>query len=85
MTSFVPREGDTRPYRRDPSVRLQWSLNSEYPFRWLPRHGDPSCVVEWFSQRSIKALAYLPVYTAIIVTIVLIVQLFGIPFVGGGK
>lgn len=80
---FSPRRGDNRPYRRGPSEPLQWVLNTRSPFRWLPRHGDPFCVVEWFSQKTIKSVAYLPIYTAIIVTLVLLVQIFGVPFVGG--
>lgn len=57
--------------------------DTNQPFRWLPRQGEPSCVVEWISQTVIKIIAYLPVYTAIVVTLVLLVQLFGIPFIGG--
>lgn len=79
----VPRRGDTRPYRRDPADPLKWMLRHRAPFRWLPRHGDPSCYLEWFSQHSIRSLASLPVYTAVIVTLVLLVEIFGIPFVEG--
>jgi len=79
----VPRRGDTRPYKRDASEPIRWILNLHNPFRWLPRHGDPSCYLEWVSQKSIKAIAFLPIYTAIIATAVLLIQIFGIPFVGG--
>jgi hypothetical protein len=53
------------------------------PFRWLPRHGEPSCVGEWLSQRFIVVVAWLPVYTAIVVTLALLVLLFGVPWVEG--
>lgn len=43
------------------------------PLRLLPRDGEPTCIFEWTSQQFVKALAYLPVYTAIIVTLSLIV------------
>ncbi len=79
----VPRRGDTRPYRRDAAEPIRWILNVHSPFRWLPRHGDPSCYLEWTSQKIIRLLAYLPIYTAIIATLVLLVEIFGVPFVGG--
>jgi hypothetical protein len=80
---YRPRQGDFRPFKRDPSEKIQWVFNTRFPFRWLPRHGEPSCIIEWLSQQMIKTLAYLPVYTAVIVTLVLLVEIFGIPFVGG--
>lgn len=43
------------------------------PFRWFPRHGDPYCYAESTAQRIVKAVARLEVYTAIIVTLCLIV------------
>jgi hypothetical protein len=76
------RIGDTRPYKRDPSDRLSWSLSCGKPFRFLPRHGEPLCVYEWGFQKLVKAVAWLPIYTAIIVTLVLLVQIFGIPSCG---
>ena len=79
----VPRKGDIRPFKRDPEIPIRWVLRLHNPFRWLPRHGEPSCYLELTSQRVIKALALLPIYTAVIVTIVLLVQVFGIPFIGG--
>lgn len=57
--------------------------DTSQPFRWLPRQGKPLSIAEWISQTMIKVIAYLPIYTAIVVTLVLLVQLFGIPFVGG--
>ena len=53
------------------------------PFRWLPRHGEPSCIGEWLTQRGITVIAYLPVYTALVATLVLIVAVFGVPFLDG--
>lgn len=62
---------------------LAWKCAHDKPFRWLPRQGEPLCIGEWVSQTMIKLLAYAPVYTAVIVTLVLLVQLFGVPFVEG--
>lgn len=77
------REGDNRPLVKDPRVSLTWKPAHDEPFRWLPRHGAPLCIAEWFSQSVIKFVAYLPVYTALVVTITLLVVIFGIPFIGG--
>lgn len=66
------RKGDERPRKHVAGVPLNLSPTHEQPFRWLPRHGEPSCIGEWFTQRAIKALARLPVYTAVISTLVLI-------------
>lgn len=68
------RPGDHRPYRHQNGVELTLTPHGE-PFRWLPRHGDPYCVVEWVSQQTVRALAHLPVYTAIIATLTLVVVL----------
>lgn len=76
------RVGDNRPLKRDPSIRLKWAPSIHAPLRWLPRHGEPFCMVEWMSQKVISSLAFLPVYTAIIVTLVLLVQIFGVPLIG---
>lgn len=40
---------------------------------WLPRHGQPSSRVEQVSQNVIRFVAYLPIYTAIIATLTLVV------------
>lgn len=83
MTKYKPREGDKRPLEFDQPVPLKWRIDRSGPFRWLPRHGKPFCKLEWFTQKMVLMLAFLPVYTAIIVTIVLIIQIFGVPFVDG--
>ena len=67
------REGDERPFAHEKGVRLTWTPEPGQPFRWLPRHGEPSCVAEWIMHQLIKGLSWLPVYTAIIVTVTLIV------------
>lgn len=74
------RRGDTRPLTKD-SNGLTWKPGR--PVRWLPRHGDPYCVLEWTSQRAIKTLALLPVYIALVVTVMLMIMIFGVPFVDG--
>ncbi len=40
--------------------------------KWLPRHGEPLCLVERLSQSLIRSLAHLPVYTAVVVTLTLV-------------
>jgi hypothetical protein len=85
MSTDQRRTGDSRPYNRGYSERISWKLNHNAPFRWLPRHGEPWCVMEWLSQQVVKTLAFLPVYIAIVVTLTLYVVLFGVPFVDGGK
>lgn len=72
------RAGDTRPLERPPGARL--TIRPARPFRWLPRHGHPICVCEWATQGFVKALAWAPLYTAVIVTLMLLVILFvGVP------
>lgn len=77
------RAGDNRPLRRDPDTNLSLLPDPDKPFRWLPRHGEPLCIGEWFSQSIIKLIAFLPVYVAIIATASLLVLIFGVPFVEG--
>lgn len=60
--------------------RLSWWPVHSGPFRFLPRQGEPLCVAELVSQTVVKALAYLPVYVAVVVTVSLLVQVFGLPF-----
>lgn len=67
------RSGDPRPFRRWHRLPLR-RTPVDAPFRWLPRHGDPSCVIEWVSQNMIRSVAFLPIYTAIVVTITLVVD-----------
>jgi hypothetical protein len=63
----VKRKGDDRPFHYDGPM-----MKAKRPIRWLPRHGDPTCVLEFWSQQFVKWAAHLPVYTAIIVTLTLI-------------
>lgn len=69
------RGGDTRPFHHNPEVSLTLKPAPNEPFRWLPKHGEPLSVGEWFTQRVVQALAYLPVYTAIIATLTLVAVL----------
>ena len=48
---------------------------------WLPRQGPASSTEEVIVQTAIKVFAWLPVYTAIVVTATLLCILFGVPFV----
>lgn len=74
------REGDVRPRKHTKGVPLNLHPAHGQSFRWLPRHGEPSCIGEWVSQRTITALAWLPFYTALVATLVLLVLVFGVPF-----
>jgi hypothetical protein len=50
---------------------------------WLPKQGPPASNLEIFIQTTIRVIAWLPIYTAIVVTLVLLLEIFGIPFVKG--
>lgn len=73
--AYVRRSGDTRPFESARKERLAW--HPTLPIRWLPRHGNPGCLVEWLSQGIVKWAAYLPVYIAIIVALTVVVVLLG--------
>lgn len=42
------------------------------PIRWLPRHGQPFCIIEFVSQAFVRGLAWAPLYTAVMVTLILL-------------
>lgn len=75
------RKDDQRPYQHTPGLALTLTPDGDEPFRWLPRHGQPSCIGEWVTQHAIKAAAWAPLYTAVVVTLTLLVFVFGVPFV----
>ena len=75
------RKGDDRPHEDDPGLKLTFFPAPDEPFRWLPRHGSPLCVGEWFTQHIVKTIAFWPVYTAIVATLCLLLLIFGVPFV----
>lgn len=62
--------------QNDKRHKLSWDLTLHESFRWLPRQGRPSSVLEWLSQTTVKIIAWLPIYIAIVVTIILLVQLY---------
>jgi hypothetical protein len=74
MAVYHRRPGDVRPLVSTNKERLAW--HPSMPIRWLPRHGQPGCFVEWTSQQIIRWSAYLPVYTALVVTLTLVVLLW---------
>lgn len=74
------RRGDLRPYRPTEAVSLTLLPAHGQPFRWLPRHGEPLCIGEWFSHMMIRVFASLPVYTAVFATLTLLVVLLGVPY-----
>ena len=53
------------------------------PFHWLPCQGEADSTLERIIQGGIKLIAWLPVYTALIATITLLLIIFGVPFTGG--
>lgn len=67
----------------DTGEKLTWRLSRDLSPHWLPRSGKPVCAWDWLVQKFIKIVAFLPVYTALIVTIVLYLEINGVPFVGG--
>lgn len=77
------REGDERPFDQKKGVSLTFRPAHGQPFRWLPKQGEPLCIAEWASQHIVRFLAYLPVYTAFVVTLVIVIQIFH-PFGLGG-
>jgi len=50
-----------------------------HDIRWLPRHGSPQNAFEWICQTAIRIVAFLPVYIAIVVTLILLIEIFGVP------
>lgn len=46
------------------------------PSHWLPKQGSPFSVAEWMSQYFIRFFAWLPAYTAVVLTIVLIIEIW---------
>lgn len=70
MVDYHRRSGDVRPLASEEPERLAW--HPTMPIRWLPRHGQPGCLVELVSQAIVRASAYLPIYTAIVVTLTLL-------------
>ncbi len=67
------REGDERPTKHKKGVSLTLTPAHDEPFRWLPKHGEPSCIGEWASQHFIKTMAWWPVYTGTVSTLILII------------
>lgn len=67
----------------DTGEKLTWRLSRDLSPHWLPRAGKPVCVWDWLSQKVIKTIAFLPVYTAVVATITMCLYIFGVPFVAG--
>lgn len=70
------RKGDERPTKHDRKIPLNLTPTHNQPFRWLPRHGEPSCIGEWFTQQAIRQIARAPVYTFIVAVLTLLAVLF---------
>ncbi len=66
------RKGDDRSLDRE-SVPLNLAPTHNDPMRWLPRHGNPTCLIEWLSQGTTHHRVVL--YIAFVVTLTLVVQL----------
>lgn len=63
------RKGDKRPYTHDAAL----TVGPESPMRWLPRHGNPFCVIEWTTQHLLRLFASLPAYAALVTLLTLVV------------
>jgi hypothetical protein len=74
MGSDRRRTGDDRPYKHTAGVPLNLHPAHDEPFRWLPRNGEPSCIGEWLSQQTIRLVAWLPFYIALMVTLIVVIQ-----------
>jgi hypothetical protein len=72
------RRGDTRSFIY--VGKLAWWPAKGYPFRWKPEYGNPECVGELVAQNIWKNRIVL--YIAVVVTLILIVQVFGISLLG---
>lgn len=59
------RKGDERPKQHAHGVPLNLHPDHDEPFRWLPRHGEPSCIGEWLTQKTLKGLSWFPIYATI--------------------
>lgn len=71
-----------RRVRQDTSDVLTLTSRGD-SIRWLPRHGKPTRLVEYLTQGTVRGLAMLPIYVAVVVTLVLLLQIFGVPFMAG--
>lgn len=72
------RSIDRLPLRRPTPIEF---------FRWVPRQGKPRCIAEWASQALVRFLAFLPVYIAVVVSIILVIVIwhpFGLGRLGVG-
>lgn len=69
------RKNDNRPFKQDRP--LKFKPDEKGPIRWLPRQGEPFCVLEYISQTIIRNIAYFPIYTAVIVTVTLVIIIWG--------
>lgn len=53
------------------------------PFRVLPRHGEPTSILEWVTQTCITALACFPIYAVVVGLLTLIAWVWVVPFCRG--
>jgi hypothetical protein len=44
---------------------------------WLPRDGEPTCLLEWLSQWTLRLLAFVPVYVVAVLILTFMVDWFG--------
>lgn len=52
-------------------------------FRVLPRHGEPTSILEWVTQKGVKALARFPIYVVVVGFLTAIAWVWVVPFVKG--
>lgn len=72
MTKICPTGKDLRTFP-----------NFSEPLRLLPRHGKPTCYLEWVSQKTIKSIAFLPVYISLFVVLTAVTCIWIMPYVRG--
>lgn len=77
-TSSAERAGmrgnDGRPFIGSQVGHLSLWPALDQPARWLPRHGRPYSIPEWISQKLLRSLAYAPIYTLVIVCLIVLIQ-----------
>ena len=71
------RKGDTRAFDHVKGVPLRLTPTHNEPIRWHPRHGDPSCIIEWLAQTTWEHRIL--VYIAVVTTLTFWTAVFGVP------
>lgn len=70
-----------KTYQTGKSLRTFPNFNE--PLRMLPRHGKPTCYLEWVSQNTIKSVAFLPVYILLVIFLTAATDIWIVPYIRG--